>query len=50
MVFGVQVMRFGSILVRYVGFAFVEYVDFEYSPSGPAILENVLKIHMILLA
>ena len=44
MVFGVQVVCFDLVLVHYVGFVFVEYVDFEYSPSGPAILKNVLEI------
>ena len=50
MVFGVQVMWFDSILVHYVGFVFAEYVDFEYSPLGPVILENVLEICVALLA
>ena len=47
--FGVQVMEFGSILVHYIGFVFVEYVDFKCSPSGPALLENVLEIRVALL-
>ena len=50
MVFGVQVMRFGSVLVHYVDFVFVEYVSFECSSSDPVILENVLKICVIPLA
>ena len=41
---------FDLVLVHYVCFVSVEYVDSEYSPSGPAILENVLEIHMALLA
>ena len=41
---------FGLILVHYVGFAFVEYVDFECSSSDPAILENVFEIRVALLA
>ena len=50
MLVGVQVMWFASILVHYISFVFVDYVDFEYLPSDPAILENVLKICMVLLA
>ena len=49
MVFGVQVVWFDLVLVHYIGFVFIEYVDFEYSPSDPAILENVLEIHVALL-
>ena len=49
MVFGVQVTWFDLILVHYIGFVFVEYADFEYSPSDPAILENVLEICVALL-
>ena len=41
---------FGSVPVHYVGFVFVECVNSEYSPSGPVILKNVLKIRMVLLA
>ena len=50
MVFGVLMAWFGSVPVRYVSFVSVECVNFEYSPSGPMILENVFKIHVVLLA
>ena len=49
-VFGVQVAWFDLVLVHYVSFVFVEYVDFKYSPSGLAILKNVLEIRVALLA
>ena len=41
---------FCFVLVCYVGFASVACVDCEYSPSDPAILENVLKTRAVLLA
>ena len=47
---GVQVAWFDSILVHYLCFVFVVYVNFKYSPSGLAILENVLGICVALLA
>ena len=47
--FGVLMAWFGSVPVRYVGFVSVECVNFEYSPSGPTILENVLEICMVFL-
>ena len=40
----------GSVPVHYIGFVSVKYVDSEYLPVGPAILENVLEIRMVLLA
>ena len=41
---------FDSASACYVGFVSVGCVDCEYSPSGPAILENVLEIRVVLLA
>ena len=49
MVSGVLMAWFGLVLEHYVSFVSVEYVDFEYLPWGPAILKNVLEIHMVLL-
>ena len=46
---GVLMAWFGSIPVHYIGFVSVECVNSEYLPSGPAILKNVLEIHMVLL-
>ena len=41
---------FCSAPACYIGFAFAACVGFEYSPSDPAILENDLKTHAVLLA
>ena len=50
MVFGELMECFGSAPACYVSFASAACVSCEYSPLGPAILENVLETHMILLA
>ena len=50
MVSGVLMAQFGLVLEHCIGFVSVGYVDFEYLPSGPAILGNVLEIRMALLA
>ena len=34
----------------YIDFASAACVGFEYSPSDPAILENVLETHVVFLA
>ena len=49
MVFGVLMVLFGSVPVHYIGFVSVECVNSKYWPSGPAILENVLEIRVVLL-
>ena len=48
--FGKLLKYFDSVPLCYLDFAFVVCADCEYSPSGPAILENVLQTHMVLLA